>query len=384
MDENVPSLQRYRDVAQLLNINDFVRDNPTCVMEVTRRRKTRMVELFLENGANPSSKCEGGLTPLHVAASNEDVEIVDLLVLGKADVDAKDDMIGGTPLHVAATAGYSMVMLRLLRARANVNVRTADGETPLHMASRHGQAAAVRILLDHKANPQFVYENRVALETAVIHGHSGVVEEFGKTLGFEVCGGRTKGELSLRLAAQVQDSEILMMLVLGGVKDVHGHALCKSLSVGDEESFKILLSASENPKEYVNEARLATNNLSTLECCMMPSGLCSTSGRMVRRLLDAGMCSDDILGEFMTSVAPSLIEKYFESNCDIKALGLNQILRLVLQKPAIHALSWGWPSRAEKSKRSVWLLQGGLRLQRATKKKFVTVLLAGVSRKKIV
>ena len=377
MDENVPSLQRYRDVAQLTNIHGFIRDNPTCVMEATRRQNTRVLALFLENGADPSPKCTGGFTPLHVAAANGDVEVVDLLVLGKADVDAKDDKIGGTPLHVAATAGYAAIMLSLLRARANPDVRSAFGRSPLHVASLHGQAAAVRILLVHKANPLLVHEGRVALETAVIHGHSSVVEQFGLTLGFEVCGGRTKGESCLRLAAEIQNSEILMMLVLGGVKDEHGHALCKSLSVGDEESFKILLSASENPKEYVNEARLATRNLSTLECCMMPSGLRLTSGRIVRRLLDAGMCASEVEGEFITSVAPS-------SSCDHKALGLNQILRLVLQEPAIHALSWGWPTRADNDKRRVILLQSSVKLQRATKKKLVTVLLAGLSRKKMV
>ncbi len=347
----------------------------------TRRRCFQVVKLYLENGADPSPKCEGGLTPLHAAVSNGDVDMVDLLLFRKADVDAKENICGTTPLHIAATAGYRLIVSLLLRAHADTNVLTEQGESPLHMASLHGRTVVVRMLLDHEANPQLVCDGCVALEVAVTNGHSGVVEQFGKTLGFEVCGGTTKGEFSLRLAAQVQNAEILQMLLLGGVKDVHGHALCKSLSVGDEECTKILLSASENPKDYVNEARLGTHNLSTLECCMMPSSLRLTSGRIVRRLLNAGMCSNDVGGEFLISCASSLIKNYYDSNCVKNALGLTQILRLVLQEPAIHALSWGWPTRAEKRK-----LQSEVsvkvRLQRATKKKFVTVLLAGLARKK--
>ncbi|GAB1598626.1 protein phosphatase 1 regulatory subunit 12A-like isoform X2 [Argonauta hians] len=56
---------------------------------------------------------------------------------------------GAVALHVAAAKGYIKVMLLLLQAKANVNIKDSDGWTPLHAAAHWGQEKACKILADN-------------------------------------------------------------------------------------------------------------------------------------------------------------------------------------------------------------------------------------------
>jgi hypothetical protein len=61
--------------------------------------------------------------------------------------DDARDAHGQTALHLAARAGDSDAIRRLLAAGAAVEARDADGNTPLHRAVQAGHAAAARTLI---------------------------------------------------------------------------------------------------------------------------------------------------------------------------------------------------------------------------------------------
>lgn len=56
-----------------------------------------------------------------------------------------------TPLHCAARMGHKELVKLLLDHKANPNSTTTAGHTPLHIAAREGHAQTVRILLDMEA-----------------------------------------------------------------------------------------------------------------------------------------------------------------------------------------------------------------------------------------
>ncbi|MGE5375044.1 MAG: ankyrin repeat domain-containing protein [Bacteroidota bacterium] len=66
---------------------------------------TNIVKMLLDLGAEPNVREQGGFTPLHVAAQNDDLETVRILLLGGADLALKNDE-GKTALDLAMDAGH--------------------------------------------------------------------------------------------------------------------------------------------------------------------------------------------------------------------------------------------------------------------------------------
>jgi len=91
--------------------------------------------------------------PLHLAASNNFLDVVDLLLNRRAIVDCKDPR-GYTPLFMAASEGYATCVEKLLKAGANVNYRSEDDNTvAIYHAANANRVKVVRLLLDHGADP---------------------------------------------------------------------------------------------------------------------------------------------------------------------------------------------------------------------------------------
>jgi ankyrin repeat protein len=91
---------------------------------------------------------------LKEALRRHQTEIVDALLKGGADVNARD-AAGFTPLHDAALAGDTGAVRLLLDHGANVNIGDKDsGATALYMAATMGREDAVKLLLEKGADPK--------------------------------------------------------------------------------------------------------------------------------------------------------------------------------------------------------------------------------------
>jgi ankyrin repeat protein len=92
-------------------------------------------------------------TPLHVAASQAQVEAAKILLAHKALVDARAKD-GSTPLHFASfkrLAGHFAVAKILLENGADVNAKTNSGATPLDMAKAMGNTQTIALLRQYGA-----------------------------------------------------------------------------------------------------------------------------------------------------------------------------------------------------------------------------------------
>lgn len=83
-------------------------------------------------------------TPLHVAAQSGPVEMVDLLIRMKADVNATA-YNGFTPLHVTEAKDIAAL---LIKAGADLDKPDNWGKTPLQAAAQHGLTPVVEAILE--------------------------------------------------------------------------------------------------------------------------------------------------------------------------------------------------------------------------------------------
>ena len=69
----------------------------------------------------------------------------------EAEVDAAEHTKGATPLFIASLQGHTKVVQLLLAAKADVNVRTLNGDTALSIAKKRGHKRVVDLLREHGA-----------------------------------------------------------------------------------------------------------------------------------------------------------------------------------------------------------------------------------------
>jgi ankyrin repeat protein len=134
-----------------------------------------MIELLVSRGADPNARDDHGVRPFHYASRHLQGSAVQLLrrlgahednlfeainagdvgrvhafLASGIDVNAPD--LHGTPLHLAVATNQVAVALMLIDAGADLEaVGDPAGAHPLHLATLHGHAAMARLLIERGA-----------------------------------------------------------------------------------------------------------------------------------------------------------------------------------------------------------------------------------------
>ncbi|XP_009992882.1 PREDICTED: serine/threonine-protein kinase TNNI3K-like [Chaetura pelagica] len=109
------------------------------------------VRTLMLKGLRPSRLTRNGFTALHLAAYQDNAELLTALLHGGADIQ----QVGYgalTALHVATMAGHPQAVDVLLQHGAYVNVQDAVFFTPLHVAAYHGHEQVTHLLLKFGAD----------------------------------------------------------------------------------------------------------------------------------------------------------------------------------------------------------------------------------------
>ena len=150
------------------------------------------VELLLEHEADATAQNNRGETPLHVAARWGYSELVRRLLASGADVNARTDVDGATPLHIASDAEVISI---LIDCNADINAEDDEGLSPVHRAVRQGNVDRVRMLWNRGAKCDWKDKGmRTPLHSAAYEGHLSIVRFLVETgtvdINAQVCGAR--------------------------------------------------------------------------------------------------------------------------------------------------------------------------------------------------
>ena len=145
--------------------------------DAAEKMERSKIRALLKQRVDVNTPQADGMTALHWATYQDDVELVTLLVRAGANVQAAN-RYGVTPLSLACTNGDGAMVEMLLKAGADPNAALPGGETPLMTAARTGAVASVKALVSRGANVDSKDERRgqTALMWAAAEGHADVVQ----------------------------------------------------------------------------------------------------------------------------------------------------------------------------------------------------------------
>jgi len=184
--------------------------------DATEKMDRAAIRALLKQHVAVNTPQADGMTALHWAAYQDDIEIARLLIRAGADLKATN-RYGVTPLSLACTNGNGAMVELFLKAGADPNASLPGGETPLMTASRTGNVATVKALINHGAAVDAKDDRRgqTALMWAAAEGHAAVVQALiDADADFKL---RVPSGLSpLMFAAREGRSEVVEVLLKAG------------------------------------------------------------------------------------------------------------------------------------------------------------------------
>lgn len=167
----------------------------------------------------PGERDRVGMTALHLAARDGDVERVRALIGQGADVDApvrsrekRSPEWGSTPLHYAVRDGHAQVVKLLIENGADVDAANDRGVTPLHRAI-YDEAMAT-LLIDAGAKIDAADERgETALHWAALDGSPEAMGALLASANAPVAAADRRGRTPLHVAAKVANTPAVMALL---------------------------------------------------------------------------------------------------------------------------------------------------------------------------
>ncbi|PKL92321.1 MAG: hypothetical protein CVV21_03135 [Candidatus Goldiibacteriota bacterium HGW-Goldbacteria-1] len=220
---------RGNDVLTAIRVNEAEKANE--IIKAVMKKNRAVVEKMLSKGADPDLRDADDTPILALAASNNDADMVEILLKYKASPDMtfinkKKGIAGATALSFAAGQDNPKSIKLLVSAGADVDSADDTGLTPLMAAAGNGKVKALLELIVNKAQLEKKdNEGYTALVFAANAGRTEAVKELIKA-GADVNTKDNQGSTPIMFAAQHGYIEPVKLLLENGadpyVKGTHG------------------------------------------------------------------------------------------------------------------------------------------------------------------
>lgn len=207
----------------------------------------RLRQMLLTRSVN-----NDGATPLHLAASNGHLGIVDW-ISNRPDLDLnRQDKSGCTCVERAAKAGHAEVVSLLLdNPKMTVDWNSNQRSNPLCLAAEYGHEATVRVILERhghriSVNSQASY-GITPLTLSVLRGHMAITDLLIQQKGVNVNAEDHLGNSTLHMAVRSKNHAAMKSIlahpnVNPNVRDWYGHTpLQEAVCIADKTTVEILL-----------------------------------------------------------------------------------------------------------------------------------------------
>jgi ankyrin repeat protein len=168
-------------IAHGADVNAQNESGKTALMMAAFGGKLDIVKLLRSNEARYELKDSAGLSAIHYAVDSNNPEVVEYMLYDGADVNAKDNVNGWTPLLRGASLNCSKDVAKvLLRFKADANVLDKDNKSALMIATINGNLPLVQTLLE-AGNANINIKNKFGrnlYDLAVAMDRNGVIRYF--------------------------------------------------------------------------------------------------------------------------------------------------------------------------------------------------------------
>ncbi|NWT15842.1 ANR16 protein, partial [Vireo altiloquus] len=226
----------------------------TPLMMACTRKNVEVIKTLVEHGANPLLRNKDGWNCFHIASREGHPEVLQYLLDVSPGCWDTESATGRTPLHTAGFWGCQRLCPGFFsspRCQYKPDSRDSCGVTPFMDALQNGHVGIARLLLEkHQACPSAVDAlGAQALHRAAVTAQDGSIQFLVSELGVDVNGRATSLQLpALHYAAKEGHGHTIQTLLALGAdvqaKDGKGRSALHAASAGQQaEAARILLRA---------------------------------------------------------------------------------------------------------------------------------------------
>ncbi|WRX11100.1 protein of unknown function DUF3447 - like 7 [Theobroma cacao] len=176
--------------------------------------KARLVGTLIDHGGDINDKDSQGRSLISLAVQAGHLEVLNVLISSGCEIDNSVDHV----LHHAAAINRVDLMGVLFRACKNVDLNSVDfcDRTPIHIAASYGYTEVIRFCLSVGGHPEVLDVNRCTpLHLAAQEGHLGAAECLLEASSFVKYALNKQGKTAFALAVENGHSNLFDLLQLG-------------------------------------------------------------------------------------------------------------------------------------------------------------------------